>query len=370
MNFYNIYLQYKDFDFHNYFANITDNQVLNAIQKDVLSHNDLLALLSPCAEKHLEQIAQSAQKISFQNFGKAIVLYTPIYISDYCDNQCAYCSFNVTNNITRKKLSFEEIEREAKSIASTGLRHILVLTGDSRKHSPVSYICESVKILKKYFPAISLEIYALEEAEYTELIEAGADGLTIYQETYNEELYKKLHPAGPKRNYNYRLDAPERACKAWIRSVNVGALFGLSDWRKDVFFTLLHAQYLQDKYSDTEISVSFPRMRPHTGKFEVSFPVSDQHLVQMIIASRIFLKRAGITISTRENSKFRDNLIGLGVTRMSIGSITAVGGHTTGNQYGQFKIADNRDVETFKQVLLNKGFEPVFKDWQNILLNE
>ncbi|NTW33110.1 MAG: 2-iminoacetate synthase ThiH [Bacteroidetes bacterium] len=366
MSFYNTFEHYKNFDFNNCFAGITDNQVQAAIQKEVLSHNDILALLSPCAEKQLEQMAQISQKITFQNFGKAIVLYTPIYISDYCDNHCAYCSFNRTNKITRKKLSFEEIEKEAISIASTGLRHILVLTGDSRKYSPVSYICEAIKILKKYFPAISLEIYALEEAEYAEIIEAGADGLTIYQETYDEELYEKLHPAGPKRNYIYRMDAPERACKAWMRSVNVGALLGLSDWRKEVFFTLLHAQYLQDKYTDTEISVSFPRMRPHTGKFDVSFPVSDKHLVQMILATRIFLKRAGITISTRENSKFRDNLMGLGVTRMSIGSNTAVGGHTTGNEYGQFQIADNRNIETFKQVILDKGFEPVLKDWQNI----
>jgi 2-iminoacetate synthase len=366
MSFYQTYQYYKDFDFKAHFNSVPDNTVLKAINKDVLTHSDLMSLLSPSAEKYLEQMAQRAKRITFQYFGKAIVLYAPLYISDYCDNHCAYCGFNAENHISRKKLAPEEIEQEAIAIASTGIRHLLVLTGDSRKHSPVAYIIEAVQILKKHFPSISVEIYALNEEEYKELIEAGVDGLTMYQETYDEELYAKLHPAGPKRNYLFRLDAPERACNATMRSVNVGALLGLNNWRKDVFFTLLHAKYLQDKYSDIEVSVSFPRIQPHSGEGNTLFPVSDKHFVQSILAARLFLNRAGITISTRESANFRDNLIGLGVTRMSIGSKTTVGGYAKNNVNKQFEISDDRDINTFKKVLLNKGFEPVLKDWQNI----
>ncbi len=366
MSFYQIYQYYKGFDFKAHFNSISDNTVLKAINKDVLTNTDLMSLLSPYAEKHLEEMAQKAKRITFQYFGKAIVLYAPLYISDYCDNHCAYCGFNVENHIKRKKLSIEEIEQEAIAIASTGIRHLLVLTGDSRKHSPVAYIIEAILILKKHFPSISVEIYALNEDEYQELIEAGIDGLTIYQETYDEELYAKLHPAGPKKDYLFRLGAPERACNVRIRSVNVGALLGLTDWRKDVFFTLLHAKYLQDKYSDIEIAVSFPRIQPHSGESDILYPVSDKHFVQAILAARLFLNRAGITISTRESSNFRDNLIGLGATRMSIGSKTTVGGYAKNNINKQFEISDDRDINTFKKVLLNKGFEPVLKDWQNI----
>ena len=367
MSFYQTLQHYKDIDLDTYFNGITDDHVLKAINKNVLSHSDLLALLSPSAENNLELMAQKAKRITYQNFGKAIVLYTPLYISDFCDNHCVYCGFNAKNKITRKKLSLEEIEKEAKKISSTGLRHLLLLTGDSRKHTPVVYIKEAVCILKKYFPCITIEIYALHEHEYKELIDAGVDGLTIYQETYDEELYKKLHPAGPKRDYLFRLDAPENACKVKMRSINVGSLLGLNDWRKDTFFTLLHAQYLQDKYTDVEISVSFPRIRPHTGSFSTDFPVSDKHFVQALLTARLFLNRAGINISTRESAAIRDNLMGIGVTRMSIGSKTTVGGYSNDNNINkQFEISDDRDIQTFKKVLENKGFEAVFKDWQNI----
>lgn len=369
MSFYNIYKTYNTFDFESHFAKVSENDVLKAIDKDALSINDILALLSPAAEPYLEQMAKQSQKLTLQNFGKAIVLYTPIYISDYCDNHCSYCGFNTANKIERKKLTLAEIEEQAIKISSTGLRHILILTGDSRKKSPVSYIKEAIIILKKYFTAISIEVYALNTNEYAELIEAGADGLAIYQETYNEELYKELHYAGPKRDYVYRLDAPERALESRMRGVNLGVLLGLDNWRKEAFFTLLHAQYLQDKYMEAEVSVSFPRMQPHIGTIDVAYPVSDKYLVQMILATRIFLKRAGIVISTRENAQLRDNLIGLGVTRMSIGSKTSVGGYTNNTNTNQFEISDVRDVTDFRQALLNKGYEPVFKDWHNIDIN-
>ena len=261
----------------------------------------------------------------------------------------------------------EEVEKEARSIAATGLKHILILTGESREQTPVSYIKDCVEVLKKYFTSISIEVYPLETEEYEELYQAGVDGMTIFQEVYNEEVYSNLHLKGPKRNYRYRLDAPERACQAAMRSVNIGALLGLDNWRKEAFFTGLHARYLQDKFGDTEIGLSFPRIRPHTGTFQPSYQVSDKNLVQVILATRLFMPRAGITISTRERAEFRENLIGLGVTRMSAGSSTEVGGYgLTEKTQGQFAISDDRSVGEIKAMIYSKGFQPVFKDWQFI----
>ncbi|MFQ5951955.1 MAG: 2-iminoacetate synthase ThiH, partial [Candidatus Omnitrophota bacterium] len=278
-----------------------------------------------------------------------------------------YCGFNKDNETERKKLSLEEVEKEAVFIASSGLRHILVLTGESREESPVSYIKDCVSLLKKYFSSISIEIYPLHEGEYRELVEEGVDGLTIYQETYNKEIYEKVHPAGPKKDYRFRLDAPERALRAGMRTANIGVLLGLDDWRKDVFYMGLHAKNLQDKFTDAEISISVPRVRPQTGDYRPPYNVTDKNIVQIILALRIFLPRVGITLSTRESSQLRENLIPLGVTKMSAGSTTAVGGHTIKyDKEGrpvQFEISDKRDVDQIKKMLVTRGYQPVLKDW-------
>ncbi|GAE86884.1 2-iminoacetate synthase ThiH [Acetivibrio straminisolvens] len=368
MSFYERYLEYKNFDFEGFLEKVTDRDIINIINKDRrLTELDFLMLLSNKAVKYLELLAQKANKLTLQNFGKVIFLYTPMYLANYCVNQCVYCGFNITNNIKRKKLSLEEVEREAQAISSTGLRHILILTGESRKESPVEYIKDCVKILRKYFRSISIEVYPLYENEYAELVEKGVDGITIYQEVYNEEKYKALHLKGPKRNYLYRLDAPERACRASMRNVNIGALLGLYDWRREAFYTGLHADYLQNKYTDVEISISLPRIRPHCGSFMPDCKVEDRELVQIMIAHRLFMPRAGITISTRESEKLRNNLIGLGVTKMSAASSTQVGGHTLDDKSdGQFDINDRRGVEEMKQLIYSKGYQPVFKDWQAI----
>jgi len=367
MSFYEIYSRYGSFDIKEYFYRLKDDDILRIVNKERLSELDFLALLSDKAAGLLEIMAQKSRQLTLQHFGKVIFLYTPLYLANYCVNQCVYCGFNAANNISRKKLSGEEVEREAESIASTGLRHVLILTGESRQHTPVSYIEECVQILKKYFRSITIEVYPLEADEYARLIEAGVDGLTLYQEVYNEEVYSQLHPKGPKRDYRYRLDAPERACKASMRSVNIGALLGLNDWRSEAFLTGLHAAYLQDKYPDAEISVSMPRMRPHAGLFQPIDTVSDRSLVQIMLALRIFMPRAGITVSTRERAGFRDNLIGLGATRMSAGSVTEVGGHALHNKSeGQFNISDDRSVGEIKDMIYARGYQPVFKDWQII----
>jgi 2-iminoacetate synthase len=222
-------------------------------------------------------------------------------------------------------------------------------------------------VLGRYFPAIGMEIYALSQADYGRLIEAGVDSLTIYQETYNEELYRQLHPKGPKRDYRFRLDAPERACRAGMRAVNVGALLGLDDWRQDAFITGLHAHYLQNRYPETETSISLPRMRPHVGGYQPGCIVADRHIVQTMTALRLFMPRAGITISTRESARFRDRLLPLGVTRMSAGSCTAVGGRTgKADSASQFEISDERSAPEMVDMLRRAGWQPVFKDWQHI----
>jgi len=339
------------------------DRIRGSLQKTRLNYEDFWGLLSPNASGILEEMAQAAGKLTERHFGRNILLYAPLYLSNYCVNQCLYCGFRLDNNITRSKLTPEEVHREAKEIARTGLKHLLILTGESRAHSSVSYIKDCVSRLTPFFPSVSIEIYPLETVEYRELIEAGVDGLTIYQECYDLNIYRELHPRGPKSDFRFRLEAPERAGQAGIRTINVGALLGLADWRKEALITGIHADYLQNKFPEVEISVSFPRMRPYYGGMEPPFPVSDRDLVQIILAFRLFLPRVGITISTREDGKLRDHLIKLGVTKMSAGSSTTVGGYSSNEGTGQFEIADHRSVAEVYQAIAAQGYKPIFKDW-------
>lgn len=364
MSFYDERKKYEKFDFDGFFEQVTDADVRRAINSDRLTPLDYLTLLSPRAEAHLEEIAQKAHRLTVQHFGRVILLFTPIYVANYCTNQCLYCGFKATNRLERKKLTPAGVEEEAGIIAATGLKHILLLTGESRGKSPVSYIRECVEILKKYFTSIGIEVYPLEEEEYRELVEAGVDGFCMYQEVYDEDVYARLHPAGPKRNYRYRLEAPERACRAGMRTVNIGALLGLHEWRAEAFFTGLHADYLQRAYPEVEISISPPRMRPELGGFEPPVKVTDRNLVQYILAFRLFMPRGGVTISSRERAELRDNLIRLGVTKMSAGSNTAVGGRSHPEAVGQFEISDGRSVAEMAAMIYSQGYQPVYKDWQ------
>jgi len=324
-------------------------------------------LLSPAADDRLEDMARRANALTVQYFGKVIQLYTPLYLSNYCINGCIYCNFNATRDMPRIKLGPEEIEREARIVSTEGLKHILILTGEDRQASPLSYIKDAVKILKKYFSSISIEIYPLEKDEYKELIDAGVDGVTVYQEAYDREVYDGIHPSGPKKDYLFRLDAPERAAAAGMRTVNIGALLGLNDPLYESFITGLHAKYLQDKYPSCDISVSVPRLRPYGGMSYPAVPVTDEDLVRAITALRIFLPRVGITLSTREGARLRDDLLPLGVTRMSAGSTTCVGGRINKNgdagADGQFDISDRRDIGSMKAMLSAKGYQPVHQDW-------
>ncbi len=367
MGFYDVCKTYQSLDFKEFEKKITEQHVERVLQKSYLDQEDFRVLLSSVAKKYLEPMAKKANALTTQQFGKTILLYTPMYLSNYCTNQCLYCGFNTNNTILRKQLTLDEVEKEAKAIANMGLKHLLVLTGDAKHKATPAYIGECTKVLAKYFASVSIEVYAMDEQEYVTLVECGVDGITIYQETYNEALYDEIHVKGPKKNYRYRLDAPERACSAFVRTVNIGALLGLDDWRKEFFLVGLHAQYLQSKYPETEVSISLPRLRPHKGQFKPMCIVKDADMVQMMVAMRLFMPRVGITISTRENSAFRNNVVPLGVTKMSAGSTTAVGGHTECEKSeAQFEISDNRSVKEMKQSIIALGYQPVLKDWEKI----
>ena len=368
MSFYKEIERYKAFDFQSFFDQVTPGRVEAALAKEKLSENDFLALLSPAASAYIEQLARKAHMLTNQYFGRTIQLFIPLYISNFCSNQCIYCGFHRGNDIKRKKLSLAEIEVEAKAIAATGMRHLLILTGEAPEVTPMDYLEDSVRLLKKYFASVAIEIFPLDENDYQRLQVAGADGLTLFHEVYDEERYGLVHKAGRKTDFRYRLDAPERAARAGLRMVNIGPLLGLGEVRSEAFFCGLHAKYLDDKYLQTEISLSLPRMNPSEGNYQAEFEADDRIFVQLMTALRCFLPRAGITVSTRESAAFRDNLIRLGTTRFSAGSCTGVGGYSEQEDTGtpQFEITDERSVEEVVQAIRDAGYQPVYKDWDMI----
>ncbi len=365
MSFYSVIEKYRDFNFEEYFENVTADDVKRSINERNLSPQDLLNLLSPRASAHLEEMANRARELSLKYFGRTVLLYTPMYISNYCINKCAYCGYNLDNNITRKKLTQEEIKNEAIAIAKEGCRHLILLTGESDYHSPLQYIVESINTIKEYFPSITLEVYPMTVEEYKKTIEAGVEGLTIYQETYDEEVYDRVHLSGPKKNYRFRLDTPERGAQAGMRTISIGALLGLADFRKDAFFTALHGDYIRRKYPQCDVTYSPPRIRPCEGGLENIKAVSDRELVQIILAYRLFAPQCGMNISTRENVDMRRGLIPFGVTKISAGVSTAVGGHTLKNKgTSQFDVSDESSVEDIKNLIKDIGYQPILKDWE------
>ena len=345
----------------------TEEQVFSALQKNILQPEDFLALLSPAASPHLERLARRAHELTLRFFGRAVHIFTPLYISDICTNQRRYCGFNAKNKQVRRHLSVDEAAAEAKAVADLGFQHILLLTGDARHLSSPEYIAAVARRIKPWFASVGVEVYSLTTEEYAMLVDAGVDSMTMFQETYSPELYAWLHPAGPKRDYAFRLNAPQRAAQAGMRSMGVGALLGLDSFEQDAFATGLHAWWLQRNYPGMDVSVSIPRICPHEGNFDVPHALDDRHLVQYITGLRCFLPRAGITCSSRESAFMRDHLLPLGVTRVSAGVSTAVGGRTTKDAHnpGQFEITDNRSLEQMAAALAGMGYQPVLKDWED-----
>ena len=344
----------------------TASDVLRAIESDSCSLEDFKALLSPAAEPFLEQIARKARLETRKHFGNSAYFFTPIYISNYCENYCIYCGFNCHNKIKRAKLSMEEIHEEMKAIADTGLEEILILTGESRKASDVKYIGEACKIAKKYFKNIGIEVYPMNSDEYRYLRECGADYVTLFQETYNSDKYETLHLAGHKRIFPYRFNAQERALMGGMRGVAFAALLGLDDFRKDALGTGMHAYLIQRKYPWAEISISCPRLRPIINNASINpKDVHEKQLLQIMCAYRIFLPFAGMTISTRERAEFRDNVVGLAATKISAGVSTGIGSHSESEDKGdaQFEIADTRGLEEIYESLKKRGIQPVMNDY-------
>lgn len=343
--------------------------VTNALRKEILSPADFAALLSPAAEPYLEKIAARAKEETRKHFGNAVMMFTPLYIANYCENHCIYCGFNCMNKIHRAKLSPEEIDHEMKLIAETGLEEVLILTGESRKMSDVKYIGEACKIASKYFRVIGLEIYPLNVDEYRYLQECGADYVTVFQETYDSDRYEALHLAGHKRIFPYRFNAQERAIMGGMRGVGFAALLGLSDFRKDAFATGMHAYLLQKKYPHAEIAFSCPRLRPTINHDEINpKDVHERQLFQVMCAYRIFMPFASMTISTRERAGFRDHVIGVAATKISAGVSTGIGGHSGEEEKGdaQFIISDPRTVDEVRDAIIAMGCQPVFNDYVRV----
>lgn len=353
----------NQYDYEKY----TAEDVRLALANDIRTPKDFGALLSPAAAPFLEEMAQLAQQETRKHFGNSVYMFTPIYISNYCENYCIYCGFNCRNKIQRAKLTYEEIEKEMEAIAATGLEEILILVGESRKQSDVEYLGEACKIARRYFKMVGLEVYPMNSDEYAYLHECGADYVTVFQETYDSDKYETLHLGGHKRVFPYRVNAQERALKGGMRGVGFGALLGLADFRKDAFAAGIHAWLLQRKYPQAEIAFSCPRLRPIINNDKINpKDVHEAQLLQVITAYRLFMPFAGITISTRESARFRDNIVTIAATKISAGVSTGVGSHVEeledkGDE--QFEIDDSRGVAEIHQMLLERGMQPVMNDY-------
>ena len=373
-------------------------EVAAALARRDLNLANLATLLSPAAAGQLERLAKRSNRLTQQRFGRVIRLFAPLYLSNECINNCTYCGFSRDNRILRVTLSIDEVVREARALADQGFRNILLVAGEHPKFISGSYMTDCVAALRETVPSISLEVGPMETGEYRPLVQAGAEGLIVYQETYNREVYADMHTSGPKRKFNWRLETPERAHEAGFRRLGIGALYGLSDWRRETICLAAHAQYLLRHCWKSQLTVSLPRLRPCAGEFEPLTNFDDRALVQTICALRLFLPDLGIVLSTRETAALRDRLIPMGITTMSAGSHTEPGGYTGAgndnlhytergkirelaenasewtkpangtNATGQFDIADERPPETVAETISRLGYEPVWKDWDAAIL--
>lgn len=360
--------QMKQYDYSRYSA----EDVKRALNKETCGIEEFKALLSPAAEPFLEQMAERAKRETSRHFGNTVYLFTPLYIANYCENYCIYCGFNCYNDIRRKKLSEEEIEKEMEIIAASGIEEILILTGESRKMSSIEYIGQACRTARKYFRNIGVEIYPVNVEEYRYLHQCGVDYVTVFQETYDADKYETLHLLGHKRVFPYRFEAQERALMGGMRGVGFSALLGLSDFRRDALATALHVYYLQRKYPQGEFSLSCPRLRPIINNGRISpVDVGERQLCQILCAYRIFLPYVGITVSSREEEHFRDGIVKIAATKISAGVSTGIGDHESkyegkeGEDTGdeQFEIADDRSFDQMYGDMEKEGLQPVVNDY-------
>jgi 2-iminoacetate synthase len=369
-----------------------------AAGKNKLSLADFAALISPAGSEMLEMLGQRAHLMTQQRFGKVIRLFAPLYLSNECINNCTYCGFSRDNPILRVTLSLDEVKREADALKAQGFRNLLLVAGEHPKFVSNNYLRDCIALLHREWPSISLEVGPMETEEYRPLVAAGADGLVVYQESYERKVYAQMHTAGPKRNFDWRLETPERAYAAGFRRLGISPLYGLADWRYEALSVAAHADYLLRNCWKAALTISTVRIRPCAGEFEPLTHISDRELAQLICALRLMFPDVGIVLSTRENPKLRDGLMSLGVTMMSAGARTEPGGYTGAgkekthhtergiikelasgssewavpeghatNATGQFNVADERSPVEVAERIRKLGYEPVWKDWDSVL---
>lgn len=348
-----------------YAKNATEAQARNAIYAENPGERELAYLLSDAAAGLLEEMAQRAQQITKRHFGRTVQLYVPLYLSSYCSGGCAYCGFASDRKAVRHALSQDEAESEMRALKELGFEEMLMLTGERTSKADYEYVRDAVARAAKHFHNVTVEVFPMEQHEYAGLVEAGCTGVTIYQETFDPVQYKRMHRWGPKADYAARLDAPDRILGGGMRTIGLGTLLGLSDPIYDSIALFRHAKYLMKKYWRAGVGISFPRLRPEAGGFEPEFPVDEKKLAQIMFAFRIVLPEASLSLSTRESTAFRNGMIGLGANKMSANSKTTVGGYSDDVEYneGQFDISDGRTAAQMCASLRERGFEPVFKNW-------
>ena len=374
--------------------NSTESDVSRVITNPTHTLSDFIHLISPAASNRLEQLAQKSKDLTQQRFGKTIRLFAPLYLSNECINNCSYCGFSRDNTIIRSTLSIPQVIQEGEELKRQGFSNVLLVAGEHPKFVSNGYVAECIAELSKFIPSISVELGPLKTHEYIPMISGGAEGLVVYQETYDRNAYKAFHTSGPKKKFDWRLSTPERAYAAGFRRLGIGALFGLSDWRSEAIALASHALWLQKHCWKSQLTISLPRLRPCAGEFEPVDILNDNDLTQIICAFRLLLPDAGIVLSTREPANFRNGIMPLGVTLMSAGSHTEPGGYTgTGTENlhltkkgkiikldeksakhknsatEQFNIADHRSAATVAAHIKKMGLEPVWKDWEGSILN-
>ena len=344
----------------------TDADVERALGAARPSLTDFAALLSPAAASRLEDLARRAHDTTVRRFGRTIHLFAPLYLSNECVSVCTYCGFSAGNDIARRTLSVPEVVAEARALTERGFRHLLLVAGEHARIVSKDHLVDCVRALAPEVPSLSVEVQVWDTDTYRRLVGAGCDGLVVYQETYDRALYAEVHRKGKKRNYDWRLTAPDRGAEAGMRRLGIGALLGLHpDWRSDALAVAAHARALLRRWWRCEVTVSLPRLRPAAGDVTPAHPVDDPSFVQLLCALRLLLPDVGIVLSTREPAELRDALLGLGVTHVSAGSSTEPGGYVSPDgAEPQFEVADTRSPAQVADVVRAAGYDPVWKDWQ------
>ena len=363
MSFYDV-LEKVDIDkFKLLVDSRTDKDIEKALTKKTpLTLDDFAALISENARKHyLKDMVEMSTQLTRRRFGRCVNMYLPLYLTNLCSNKCVYCGFSVMNKFRRVVLNLSQIEEECIAINKMGYRNILLVSGESERKAGIEYFREVLPVVKKYASYLQMEVQPLSVEEYAQLKQLGLDAVSVYQETYHKDFYSKVHLGGKKADFRWRLETPDRLGQAEIDKIGIGALLGLYDWRADLCATAMHILYLREHYWKTQLSVSFPRLRPAAGGFQPTSPVSDAKLLQIICAYRIFDNEIDLTLSTRESAFFRDLLLPVGITAISAGSSTEPGGYAhKGENLEQWTVNDDRSVEEVVKVMELNGFEAVF----------